>query len=991
VVLSQIPETINIFFSLAHEDKDLFEKLRKHLRGLKRRGMIEIWSDSEISAGNNTKDIIKAQMSVANIIVLLLSANFFASDQCAEVEMPYAHEQHALREATVIPVLLRPTIVEGFSLDSSHLLPQNGKAATVWGNLDAALTEIAKGIHQIAEEIASRVVGSHPSMKHPSVPLRTLPYRRNPFFTDREDILETLHRFFASQETPQTQIQALHGLGGIGKTLLATEYVCLYYHEYQAVFWVNATSPEHLSSSILSLADQLGIPAYYNLNEQQRFTAIKHWLQHHDQWLAVLDDLDNIPMMDQFIPLYSNGHVLLTTQSQATGQFAIAVPVDQMTIENGALFLLRRATIIPQEGSLETASEADVLQAMKIAQEFQGYPLALDQAGAYMEENRRIFATYLTLYHQQKATLLDRRGRLASDHLDPVTTTLSMTFQKIAQIDPLALELLYFFAFLHPDALPDEMIMQNASSLDGPLHMLALNPVAFNDALATLQRFSLVHLRTDSTTLNMHSILQVVIKKELTKKQQQQRARQAVRLINATFPEVHFTTWKVCERYVPQAQHCATLIHDFQLTLQEGPLLLERLGFYYFQRGCYTEAEIVLTQALSLQEHHRRGDSADIALTLNSLGLLYQQQARYTEAEALYQRALQLREHLLGSEHSKTVESLHNLAQLYGDLGDYQRAEQLYLSVLSLEERLKGMNHSDVASTLNNLGLMYYHQGYYPQAETVYHRALAIYEHFLPTKHPDMFYPLDGLGALAEIQGQYQRAEALYQQAYVICEQVYGMTHPETAHSINKLADIAESQGNYQQAEALYQQALFVGEHSLGPAHPDTALFLNNLAFLAHRQGQYQRAEDLYQRALSIYEQTLGSNHPDVASVLSNLGQLSRTIKNEERAEKLLRRALAIYEQGSNTTHPDIVQSLSDLSDLLTDQGAYEEAARLLQRALALLLQTPGSEHPDVASIREKHASLLDRMERSEETTQLRQTTQRQEGQQSTEASQNDH
>ncbi len=973
MVLLQIPEAINIFFSHALEDKDLCEQLRKHLRGLKRRGMIEIWSDSDISAGSNTKDIIKTQMSIANIIVFLLSSDFLASDQCNEVEVPYAYEQHEERETTLIPVLLRPVLLEEVSLDHSQILPQNGQAVTMWSNLDDALAEIAKGIHQVAKEIASRVVGNHQSAKQPRVPLRMLPYRRNPFFTNREDILETMHRFFASQEKPQTQIQALHGLGGIGKTLLATEYVCNHYDEYQAIFWINATSPEHLSSSILSLADQLGIPAHDNLTEQQRFAAIKQWLQGHGQWLVVLDDLDNIPMMDQFIPHYSSGHVLLTTQSQATGQFAVAVSVDQMSVENGALFLLRRATIIPKDGLREAASEADFQQAMKIAEEFKGYPLALDQAGAYIEENRRIFASYLMLYEEQKAALLDRRGRLTSDHYDPVTITLSITFQKIAKIDPLALELLYFFAFLHPDALPDEMILQNASLLDGPLHVLALNSLAFSDALTTLQRFSLVHLRTDSTTLNMHSILQVVIKKELQKKQQRQLARQAVRLINAIFPEVHFTTWKACERYVPQAQNCATLIRDFHLTQQEGPQLLERLGFYYYQRGCYVEAEAVLTQALHLQKHPRHRDSADRALTLNSLGLLYHQQARYDEAEAFYQRALQLRERLLGPEHSKTVESLHNLAQFYGDVGEYQRAEQLYLNVLSLEERLKGLDHPDVASTLNNLGLMYYHQGYYPQAETLYRRALAIYERLLPTYHPDIIYPLDGLGALAEIQEQYQRAEELYQQAYVICEQVYGKMHPETAHSINKLADVAESQGNYQKAEEYYQQALFIGERSLGPTHPDTALFLNNLAFLAHRQGQYQRAEEFYQRTLSIYEQALGPNHPEVASVLTNLGQLSYTIKNEEQAEKFLRRALAIYEQSSNANHPDIVQSLSDLADLLTDQGMYEEAAPLLQRALSLL-QTSGSEYSNVAFTREKYASLLDRMGRSEEATQLRQT-----------------
>src|SRR5262249_2659939 len=146
---------------------------------------------------------------------------------------------------------------------------------------------------------------------------------------------------------------------------------------------------------LLSLSDQLGILAHDDLNEQQRFAAIKQWFQHHDRWLVVLDNLEDFRLLDQFIPLYSNGHVLVTTQSQATGQFATSISVDQMTIEEGAVLLLRRAKIIPERSSDDAASEVDVLQARKIAQEFTGYPLALDQAGAYIEENRRALASYL--------------------------------------------------------------------------------------------------------------------------------------------------------------------------------------------------------------------------------------------------------------------------------------------------------------------------------------------------------------------------------------------------------------------------------------------------------------------------------------------------------------------------------------------------------------------------------------------------------------------
>jgi len=172
--------------------------------------------------------------------------------------------------------------------------------------------------------------------------------------------------------------------------------------------------------------------------------------------------------------------------------------------------------------------------------------------------------------------------------------------------------------------------------------------------------------------------------------------------------------------------------------------------------------------------------------------------------------------------------------------------------------------------------------------------------------------------------------------------------------------------------EELYQQALAVGEQALGSEHPDVALFLNNLAFLANKQEQYQKAEPLYQRALSIYERTQGLQHPDMALFLNNLARFYRNVQNEERAESLLRRALAIQKQLLDPTDPDITLSLNNLADVLIDQQRDEEAAPLLYRAFAiLLLGTSGPEHPHVESVREKYASLLERLHRDEEAKEL--------------------
>jgi tetratricopeptide (TPR) repeat protein len=886
VALSQTSETINIFFSLAPSpyDRRLFNELCKHLNGLKQQHIIEVWHESMISAGNNAKEIIQSYMRTADIIVLLISADFLASDRCIEMEMQYALEQHTTRNAQVIPVLLRPAVWTGLPFEECKPLPPNGRAVSDWKNRDRAFTEVARGIHQVIKAITDRLPGINRPAKPPQFPLYTPPHKQNPFFTDREEILTKLVQYFTAERPfAQTRVQALYGIGGIGKTLLATEYAARHQNKYSSVLWLNAASRDLLHANLLSLSDQLGIPTTKDMDEQQRFAAIQRWLRHHDRWLLVLDNLDDFQLLDQLVPTQSDGHVLVITHSQATGPLAHAIAVEPLDANDAALLLLRRAKRIPPQGLYDDAAQDEYQHALAIAQEVEGYPLALDQAGAYIEETQRTLGSYLALYRAHRTKFLETRGRVISDHPDPVTTTLLLTFEKIAQINPDALELLRFFAFLHPDALPDEMLLHGSAALsNNTLRTLLGDPFALDAAIATLRRYSLIHRLADTTTLKIQRIVQVVIQQRLSKKLQRQFASQAVRLLNTIFPEVRFATWQECERYLSQAQHCAKLIHDFQLTLKEGSLLLERLGAYSLQRGCYREAEKYLTQALHLQERLRNGDSSDTAQILNSLGLLYQRQAQYQEAEALHQRALKLRERLLGPEHPKTAESLHNLAMLYGDQGEYQRAEQLYLRVLSIEEQAKGTDDPDVARTLNNLALIYYHQELYAQAKTCYERALSIYEHTLPVNHPDIIYPLDGLGALAEVEQNYQLAEQLYQQAFAICEQALGEQHPETAHSLNKLADVAEAQGNDQLAETLYQRALAIGEQALGPEHPDMALFLNNQGFLASKQKRYHQAKQLYQRALDIYKQALGPTHPDTMGVLHNLEQLAHKARDEE-------------------------------------------------------------------------------------------------------------
>jgi hypothetical protein len=148
-----------------------------------------------------------------------------------------------------------------------------------------------------------------------------------------------------------------------------------------------------------------------------------------------------------------------------------------MEPEEGALFLLRRAGVIGKDAPLEEASGADRLKAEEISREMDGLPLALDQAGAFIEETPSSLSEYLHFYRTEGAELLSKRGDLAGGHPEPVTVTFSLSFEKVASSSPAAADLIRLCAFLHPDAIPEEIISNGAPDLGDVLGPVAGKPL----------------------------------------------------------------------------------------------------------------------------------------------------------------------------------------------------------------------------------------------------------------------------------------------------------------------------------------------------------------------------------------------------------------------------------------------------------------------------------------------------------------------------------
>lgn len=475
--------------------------------------------------------------------------------------------------------------------------------------------------------------------------------------TGREKVLTDLRQALEKRGTA-----ALDGLGGVGQTQTAIEYAYRYRQLYRAVFWAEADSRETLLADFVSIAAMLNLASAQAKDQELAVTDVKRWLETNPGWLLILDNADDLPLIQGFLPNQEKGHVLLTTRARAATALAERIAVRDMAPEEGALLLLRRAGVIAKDALFADAGQTDRQVALELSKEMGGLPLALDQAGAFIEETSRSLSEYAGLYASQKASLLAQRGTLG-DH-SSVVVTFSLAFEKVAANSAAAADLLRLCAFLAPDSIPEEIL--------APADQLS-----FARTIGEASRFSLLDRDAANKTLSIHRLVQIVIKGGMAEADRRTWAERAVRATEKAFPDPEYVNWPLCQKLIAHAQTCAALISEWDLGFVEAANLLNNAARYLVDRALFAEAEPLCQRSLAISEKVLGLDHPDVATSLNNLAALYRSQGKYAEAKPLYKRSLAICEKALGPGHPAVATSLNNLAELYRSQGKHTEAEPL--------------------------------------------------------------------------------------------------------------------------------------------------------------------------------------------------------------------------------------------------------------------------------------------------------------------------
>lgn len=166
----------SVFFSYSHKDETLRDQLETHLALLKNEGLIDAWHDRRIVVGDEIDGAILGQLEAADVILLLVSADFLSSSYCFSREMLRAMERHDSGEARVIPIILRHCDWHSAPFGKLLAAPQDGRPITAWPDRDEAFTDVARKIRAAVTQVAptpARKTASRPSA--PAAPVETTP------------------------------------------------------------------------------------------------------------------------------------------------------------------------------------------------------------------------------------------------------------------------------------------------------------------------------------------------------------------------------------------------------------------------------------------------------------------------------------------------------------------------------------------------------------------------------------------------------------------------------------------------------------------------------------------------------------------------------------------------------------------------------------------------------------------------------------------------
>ncbi|MET8049732.1 tetratricopeptide repeat protein [Streptosporangium sp. NPDC005286] len=729
-------------------------------------------------------------------------------------------------------------------------------------------------------------------------------------FQERADLLARLHERVDGHGA--AVIDAVTGTPGVGKSLLAASYAWACQRAgWPVIAWITAESEDHIVTGLAALARRLEVA----VPEEDAFASAvraRDWLAAADHpVLLVFDNATAVEQVRRWCPATGAAHVLITTRNRAFHSLYDEIGVGVFTPDQAVSFLHQR-TRLTGPGAEEVADELGCL------------PLAVGQAGAYIDRRRMDYPAYVRLL---RGYPLDRYlpSQAHDEYPHGTAAAILLSVDQVEQAVPAARDMLELLAVLSEAGIPRTVLYGTTEP----------DPAAtegIDQLLADLADTSLISFSEDGATVLMHRLTSRVLR---------ERAQHHAGVSGG---EAGSHLAKVLGGAVD-------LLHRFNSHIPDGAATwVARAAVDMLVEQ--TSALYAVTCGL--------GDPSEELLSLRAwCGTYLENLADPGRAIPLHEQTLADRERLLGGDHLHTLASRDNLANVCRAAGDLTRAVSLHERNLDAFQRVLGGDHPNTLGCRNNLAYAYQAAGDLGRAIQLFEQNLADRQRVLRAGHPDILTSRNNLALAYADAGDLDRAIPLYERALANQERVLGGDHPDTLTSRSNLALAYADAGDLDQAITLFEQALPIYQRTLGEDHPDTLNCRNNLALTYHAAGDLDRVIPLLERTLADRERVLGDDHPDTLQSRGNLAGAYRDMEKDfGRAIPLMERTLADRERVLGDDHPHTSSSRVNLATAYRAAGDVGRAIPLMEQALAAEGRMLDEDHPDLLTTRNNLAYM---------------------------------
>ncbi|MDR3292862.1 MAG: tetratricopeptide repeat protein [Clostridiales bacterium] len=586
-------------------------------------------------------------------------------------------------------------------------------------NTNAGIDKINVGIEKIIEIASAK--NFEPS--EPREKTFKARYFENKHFTGREEPLDGIYQ---SLKENGKLPQIVSGIGGVGKSELAKEYIRRHESEYRDIGWINAETKEGIQNSYRKIGEEKGLIHYLDKDEEV-LNKVLGWLNNNGDWLLVYDNVEDIKPLRDMSPKSGKGHIIVTTRKNdaAFRAFGRLREIKVFTPEDAVRFLKKRVS----DGN---EIDFDTAGAERLAKKMGYLPLALEQAAAYIINTVSIV---------QKGKGFDEYIRRYDGYGDRVFTADKSVYENtvyvavmlnVNSVSEAAQQLLYISSYGSPDGVDIKTFFEENEYLTEPLNSAIKDELERDETISELTTYSLAE--SNGKNIVVHRLLQDAVRDSL------KGDNTYIEACVKRSEELRFDFGKKEERdkfAAVEASIVSILSHGEKVFADDIRIAnaYHELGYGKNEFAEYDAALDYYGKALEIFEKVLGEENPSTATSYNNIGVLYYEKGDYDGAIEYHEKALKIYEKVLGKEHPYTVTSYDNIGGVYDEKGDCDKALEYYEKALKIREKVLGKEHTDTAQSYNNIGALYYENGDYGGAAKLLKKAYKVVKKVLGEEH----------------------------------------------------------------------------------------------------------------------------------------------------------------------------------------------------------------------------------------------------------------